>query len=122
MKSLRDCHKTLHSMGPIELALRQKIEAALDPEVLDIENESHQHAVAKNSETHFKAVIVTDGFGSLSRIDRQRKVLAAIEHEMAGGVHAFTMRCLTIEEWKAGGADGFISPHCHGGSKRGLKR
>ena len=106
-------------MGPLEARLSEKIRSSLAPSRLELENESHSHSVPVNSETHFRAVIVSDKFFGLSRIARQRLVLDVVALEMKQGVHAFTMRCLTPEEWAAGQAKDFASPACHGGSKRG---
>ncbi len=108
-------------MGPIENQLRTKILSALSPQHFEIENESHTHSVPKNSETHFRAVIVSEKFAGMSRVARQRAVLEAIGAEMKGGVHAFTMRCLTPDEWSVQSSNEFVSPPCHGGSKADQK-
>ena len=105
-------------MGPIESLLRKKIETSFRPTHLTLENESHMHSVPENSETHFRAVIVSEKFQGQSRLARQRAVLAAIDQELKAGVHAFTMRCLTPEDWAQDPASSFISPACHGGSRR----
>lgn len=77
------------------------------------------HSVPKNSETHFRAVIVSEKFQGQSRLARQREVLKVIDQELKSGVHAFTMRCLTPEDWAQDLASSFVSPECHGGSRRG---
>ncbi|CAN5706631.1 BolA/IbaG family iron-sulfur metabolism protein [soil metagenome] len=105
-------------MGPIETRLESKIKLSFDPSHFELENESRKHSVPKNSETHFRAVLVSEKFVGVSRIQRQRLVLEAVALEMKEGVHAFTMRCLTPEEWAAGKAKDFASPDCHGGSKK----
>ncbi|MES2963512.1 MAG: BolA family protein, partial [Bdellovibrionota bacterium] len=87
----------------------------------ELVNESHAHSVGKNSETHFKMVLVSARFDGLSRIQRQRLVNDAIADELKGGVHAFTQRTLTPAEWEQGKASGFESPDCHGGSKHDKK-
>ena len=106
-------------MGPIEQRLRQKLEAAFSPTHLELENESHTHSVPKNSETHFKLVLVSAAFEGLSRVARQRKVYDVLKEELApGGVHALTQRVLTPAEWSPEAVAGFESPECRGGSKR----
>ncbi|MFO0676929.1 MAG: BolA family protein [Polyangiaceae bacterium] len=97
----------------IETVLRE----ALGPVFLAVENESHQHSVPKGSETHFKVVIASAAFEGLGRIDRHRKVNALLERELRSGLHALTIRALDPAEWEAGGAEGFVSPACLGGSK-----
>ncbi len=105
-------------MGPLERSLSLKLSDAFQPAHLELENESHSHSVPRNSETHFRAVIVSEKFQGVSRIQRQRQVLDLVAAEMSSGVHAFTMRCLTPEEWAKDPASTFVSPACHGGSKR----
>lgn len=104
-------------MGPLETRLHAKIASEFAPRFFELENESHSHSVPRNSETHFRAVIVSEKFAGLARLARQRAVLQTVALEMKEGVHAFTMRCLTPDEWQNGQADGFASPACRGGSK-----
>jgi stress-induced morphogen len=110
-------------MGPIEVKMREKLQAAFSPVHFEIENESHKHSVPKNSETHFRVVIASDKFTGLSRVARQRLVHEVLSMELkagggSGGIHALTQRLLTPQEWEtAGGAADFQSPDCHGGSK-----
>jgi len=47
---------------PVENSIREKLQAALKPLHCDIINESYMHNVPKNSETHFKIVVVSDKF------------------------------------------------------------
>ncbi len=108
-------------MGPIENQLRSKITDALLPQHLEIDNESHTHSVPANSETHFRAVVVSQKFEGMSRVARQRAVMEVIGSEIKAGVHAFTMRCLTPDEWSRQSTTGFASPPCHGGSKSSQK-
>jgi BolA protein len=106
-------------MGPLETQIRAKIEAAFQPVAhLELVNESHTHSVPRNSETHFKLVLVSASFEGLSRVTRQRRVYDVLKDEMAGGVHALTQRLLTPEEWSPEAVATFESPNCHGGSKR----
>lgn len=107
--------------GPLETRLRQKIESSFAPLHLELVNESHSHSVPRNSETHFKMVLVSAKFEGLSRIQRQRLVHEVVAEELKSGVHALTQRTLTPGEWEQGKAAGFESPECHGGSKHDRK-
>jgi len=82
--------------------LRAKLESALSPIALDIEDESARHAghagAREGGETHFKIRIVTRSFAGLSRVERQRKVYAAVAEELAERVHALSLVTLTPEE------------------------
>lgn len=51
---------------PMENSIRNKLANALKTTHLEIINESHMHNVPKNSETHFKVVVVSDQFSDLS--------------------------------------------------------
>jgi BolA protein len=82
--------------------LRAKLEAALSPLALDIEDESAKHAghagAREGGETHYRIRIVSESFTGLSRVQRQRKVYAAVAEELAERVHALSLVTLTPEE------------------------
>ena len=105
-------------MSSRESRIRESLEKALVPTVLEIENESHMHSGPK-SDTHFKVLIVSPSFEGKSRIDRQRMVNEALKAELQSGLHALTQRALTPSEFELQkDALDFISPECRGGSKR----
>lgn len=100
----------------------QRIENLLNTEFapihISVENESHNHSVPKNSETHFKLIVVSDKFQGQTRIERQRQVNALLKTEFDNGLHALTMRLYTNKEWMdSDEGKSFHSPNCHGGSK-----
>jgi BolA protein len=83
--------------------IRQKLEAALQPARLEIHNDSHLHAghhagAHHGEETHFRLVIVAQGFSGENRVARQRRVYSILAEELAGGVHALQLSALTPEE------------------------
>ena len=82
--------------------LRAKLEAALSPLALDIEDESAKHAghagAREGGETHYRIRIVSESFAGLSRVQRQRMVYAAVAEELAERVHALSFVTLTPEE------------------------
>jgi BolA-like protein 1 len=99
--------------------IQAKLSAALEPLHLEVENESRNHNVPPNSETHFKVLIVSQAFEALGTIDRHRRIHAALADELKKGLHALTLRALTPAQWEAEGSAGFKSPPCLGGSKAG---
>ncbi|MGA1207631.1 MAG: BolA family protein [Litorivicinaceae bacterium] len=101
----------------LEQILRQAIEATLQPSHFELANESHGHNVAKGSETHFRAVIVSDAFSGQSRVKRHQQVYQAATEALSQGVHALAMQCFTPEEW-AQSPLRLTSPPCHGGMKK----
>jgi BolA protein len=76
--------------------IERKLKAALAPAHLKIIDESarHQgHAGARpEGETHFRVEIVAAAFEGRSRLDRHRMVTDLLAHELAGQIHALSLR------------------------------
>lgn len=87
--------------------------AALQPEHLDVLDESHMHS--RGQQTHYKAVIVSPAFAGLNAVKRHQKVYAALA-ELMGQFHALALHTYTPQEWAEQGAAP-DSPTCKGGSK-----
>jgi BolA protein len=83
-------------MGQIAERLRVKLTAALNPSRLDIADDSARHAghagAGGAGETHFDIAIVSEAFAGLGRVQRQRLVHAAVAEELAGPVHALSIK------------------------------
>lgn len=101
----------------VEQAIVAKLSAALEPLHLEVENESRMHSVPPGSETHFKVLVVSAAFEGASLVERHRRIHAVLRDELAGGVHALTLRALTPEQWQKEGAASFRSPPCLGGRR-----
>ena len=101
----------------LEILLRNALMKSLDPSVLDLENESHGHNVPKNSETHFRLVVVSQMFEGLSRVKRHQLVYKVAQEALEKGVHALAMQCFTESEW-AEDPQCLRSPPCRGGIKK----
>jgi stress-induced morphogen len=101
----------------LETLLNNSLTTALNPSVLELENESHGHNVPKHSETHFRLVIVSEHFDGLSRVKRHQLVYKAADDALKQGVHALAMQCFTESEWAESPAR-LISPPCKGGMKK----
>lgn len=85
--------------------LHEKLTAAFAPKELTVDDESARHAGHSGSrpggETHFNVRIVTEAFTGLSRVERQRRVYAALAEELRGSVHALSLTTLTpAEAWQ----------------------
>mgnify|MGYP000423755197 CR=1 FL=1 len=72
----------------LENLLRESLVHALNPSVCDLDNESHGHNVPKNSETHFRLVIVSEAFDGLSRVKRHQLVYKAADEALKQSVRA----------------------------------
>lgn len=98
----------------LETLLKSSLSEALKPSVLEIENESHGHNVPKNSETHFRVVVVSEAFAGLNRVKRHQLVYKAAAEALSQGVHALAMQCFTADEWNRS-PERLTSPPCRGG-------
>ena len=82
--------------------IREKLIAAFAPDELVIADESARHAghsgARPGGETHFNVRIVSAAFDGTSRVERQRRVYAALAEEMRGPVHALALATLTPAE------------------------
>jgi BolA protein len=94
-----------------KLAQLQAALAVLDPQHLEVLDESHMHS--RGLETHYKVVIVSPAFASLNAVKRHQKVYASLG-ELMSQVHALALHTYTPEEWKQQGAAP-DSPTCKGG-------
>lgn len=75
--------------------IREKLTAALNPDRLEIVDESHRHAGHAGSrpggETHFRVEVVAAVFQGKNRLERQRLVYAALKDEMSQQIHALSL-------------------------------
>lgn len=82
--------------------IQAKIEAALHPSALEVEDESHLHAghagAQPGGETHYRVTVVSSSFAGESRVARQRSVYALLDEEFSTGLHALSVQALTPEE------------------------
>jgi BolA family transcriptional regulator, general stress-responsive regulator len=91
---------------PVADTIREKLRAAFAPVALDVVDESARHAShagatradGSRGETHFHVRIVSAAFEGASRVERQRRVYAALAGEMKGPVHALSLAALTPAE------------------------
>jgi BolA protein len=93
----------------LQLALQ-----ALQPEHLEVLDESHMHS--RGLETHFKVVLVTEQFAGLGAVKRHQRVYASLA-ELMGQVHALALHTYTAAEWALLG-QAPASPTCSGASKQ----
>lgn len=82
---------------------------------LDVINESANHNVAPGSQTHFKVVMVSEEFATMSRLSRHRRVHDVLSAELGSGVHALAVHPYTVAEWRERFGEAPMSPDCRGG-------
>lgn len=89
-------------MTTVASTIEAKLRAALSPVRLDIVDESALHAghagARDGGETHFRVEVVAQAFAGKSRLERQRLVYGVLADELAGPVHALSVRALTPSE------------------------
>ena len=96
-----------------EDTIRLRLEESLSPLHLEVENESHMHAVPKGSETHFRVVVVSPSFEGKSLVRRHQLVYGALQEELRNGLHALAITSRTPAEWAAR-PEANTSPLCVG--------
>ena len=84
-------------------------------------NESHQHNVPANSETHFKVIMVSTDFEGKGMVARHQSAYRVLNEELQAGVHALAMHTYTQQEWQKKNGAAPSSPDCMGGSKQDSK-
>jgi BolA family transcriptional regulator, general stress-responsive regulator len=82
--------------GPVAREMIERLTAALAPSSLEVEDQSSQHighaGHDPRGESHFALMIESAAFAGLNRVERQRKVYAALGDLMRERVHAITIR------------------------------
>lgn len=103
-------------MGEVQNALHQAMQS-LQPVHLELVNESHMHSVPPGSESHFKAVVVSDEFVGLNAVKRHQAVYRSLGDLMTR-IHALALHTYTPDEWVTL-QQAPDSPNCLGGGKTG---
>ena len=101
----------------VQQQIESQLAAAFAPRFLEVANESHQHNVPPNSETHFRVVLVSDAFEGKRKVARHQAVYASVSEQLAGPVHALALHTYTPDEWHDRSQLAPDSPECLGGSK-----
>ncbi len=99
-------NRAAESTGPLpreqrEAAIRRVLEAALAPQSLQVEDESHLHAGhagAADGRVHFRVDIISPAFVGMNAIARHRAVYAAVGDLMTTDIHALAIRARTPDE------------------------
>jgi len=101
----------------VQKTIEDKLNTRFKADYLSVENESHNHSVPANSETHFKVTIVCEEFEGIRLIMRHRLVNDILAEELAGPVHALAMHTYTPSQWAEKNNISPDSAKCMGGSK-----
>jgi BolA protein len=90
------------AMGAIFEAIHQKLSSAFQPSRLEIEDDSAGHAghagASPGGESHFNVTIESAAFAGAPKVARQRMVYRALAEELAGPLHALSVKALAPGE------------------------
>jgi BolA protein len=82
--------------------IQRKLSAAFAPSELTVVDDSARHeghaGYRPGGETHFSVRLVSPAFEGLSRVERQRRVYAALTEEMKTQIHALALVTLAPGE------------------------
>ena len=83
----------------IEL-IRECLETALNPNRLEVVDESHMHAghSGHGGAGHFQVHIVSEKFNGLATLARHRLVYSALENMMQTEIHALSIKAQSLDE------------------------
>ena len=89
-------------MGAILDAIHNKLTDAFRPSRLEIQDDSARHAGHAGSrpggESHCNVTIEAEAFAGQSKVARQRMVYRALAEELAGPLHALSVKALAPGE------------------------
>ncbi len=92
----------MNSEGPVAISIRKKLDAAFQPQRLQVTDDSARHAghagAREGGESHFNVTVVSTTFTGRGRVERQRLINQALREELAGPVHALSIKALAPGE------------------------
>ena len=103
------------------MSRKERIERQLTieftPLFLNVEDESSNHHVPIDAQTHYKITMASAQFTQISRINRHRMVNNVLKEEFNSGMHALSMHLYSPEEWESQTSAAPPSPSCRDGYK-----
>lgn len=89
----------------VEAKMRERLMMALEPQRLDIVNESELHAGHRSSpgtgNSHFRVLIVSEKFSGQSRVARHRMVNETLKDLIGNPIHALALETMAPGEKRA---------------------
>ena len=89
-------------MGAKFEAIQSKLSSAFSPSRLEIQDDSARHAghagAHPGGESHFNVLIESAAFAGAAKVARQRMVYRALADELAGPLHALSVKALAPGE------------------------
>ena len=81
--------------------IRQRLSTRLNPEAIEIEDQSHLHvghAGAASGGGHFEVMVVAKAFSGLNTLARHRLVYSVLEEALKKEIHALSIKAYTPDE------------------------
>jgi BolA protein len=100
---------------PRKERIEHQLSTEFTPLFLTVEDESSQHHVPKDAQTHYKITMASAQFVQVSRVNRHRLVNHLLKEEFNTGMHALSMHLYTPEEWETKSTTTPASPSCRDG-------
>ena len=94
--------------------IEKKLKNSLSPIVFEVYNESYKHSVPKDSETHFKLLVVSALFEKKTLVKRHQMIYGLLAYELRNGLHALALNTYAPDEWDSN-SNIPESPNCIGG-------
>ena len=90
----------------------------LQPDYLNVINESHRHNVPEGSESHFKIIVTSQEFEGRNLLARHRRMNEILADELKNHIHALALHTFSPKdkEWQEQSDKIRQSPPCPGGS------
>jgi BolA protein len=89
-------------MGAILEAIQAKLTAAFQPIRLEVVDDSARHeghaGARPGGERHFNVLIESQAFAGAAKVARQRMIYRALSDELAGPLHALSIKALAPGE------------------------
>jgi BolA protein len=87
--------------------IRSLLSREFAPAVVEVADDSARHAghagARPEGETHYTVLVISTAFTGLGRIERHRRVNAALAQEFSSGLHALSLVLRTPAEHAAAG-------------------
>ncbi|GJJ69670.1 BolA-like protein 1 [Entomortierella parvispora] len=90
--------------GPVTSSIRNTLTELLQPQSLEIINDSSKHAHhsamrgVSSKETHFRVNVVSEAFAGKSTMQRHRLIYGALSKDFEAGLHALSLNTKTPAE------------------------
>lgn len=81
--------------------IEAKLRRALDPESMDLIDDSHKHAGhagSRGGAGHYDLTIVSEKFSGLNTVGRHRLIYAALADMMPDEIHALSIKAFSADE------------------------